>query len=36
MAEGNQSQKELDDYQNAKKDLENKMKEWEEVSEQII
>lgn len=36
MAEGNQSQKDLDDYNKAQKDLEDKMMEWEEVSEQII
>ena len=36
MAQGNQSQKELDEYSKAQKDLENKMMEWEEVSEQII
>ena len=36
IAQGNQSQKELDDYQQAQQDLENKMLEWEEISEQII
>ena len=36
MAQGNQSQKELDEYNQSQKDLENKMMEWEEVSEQII
>ncbi|MBS7332452.1 MAG: ABC-F family ATP-binding cassette domain-containing protein [Weeksellaceae bacterium] len=36
MAEGNQSQAELDEYTKAKQDLESKMLEWEEVSEQII
>lgn len=36
MAEGNQSQKDLDDYNKAQKDLDSKMFEWEEVSEQII
>ena len=33
---GSQSQEELDLYSNLKNDLDNKMLEWEEVSEQII
>ncbi len=36
MAAGNQSQKELDDYHQAQTDLDARMEEWEEVSEQII
>lgn len=36
MAAGNQSQKELDDYHQAQTDLDARMEEWEEISEQII
>ena len=33
---GSQTQQELDKYSNLKNDLDKKMLEWEEVSEQII
>lgn len=36
MAGGSQSQKELDDYHQAQQNLETKMSEWEQVSEQIV
>ncbi len=36
MAGGSQSQKELDDYHAAQQELETKMGEWEQISEQIV